>query len=234
MASKKSKNSMQVDTLHTISNDQATDGEITLPKKNKGGRPPKNPKAKLQIGPTRLSSNRPVQHPPTADTWCLIFKFSDPNLLINLIDGQGEWAQDMTSNSRSSIFQEVLTNSSIWKEARLNKYGDDHPNPPPGLSEYQYAKLFRKVGCQSKGCQNKHARTIYWAFLQRWCGKCLIGNTVEVRKSSIMRFQGKANIVCIRRAQPIHSLRHIHYSENVLQKRRLTAGQGMHMPETRH
>lgn len=182
MSSKRSKSSMpsQVDTPHTNSNALVVAAVNTLPAKNKGGRPRKHPQIKQQTKPTRLNPKRPVQHPPTGDAWYIILGFSPPKLLIQLKDCEGEWAEKMTRQNGPTIFQDILQKSTVWKTARINEYGFDHPNPPPGLSEYQYANLLTKSGCQSKGC-DKQARTVYWAFLQRWCTGCLISNTVEVR-----------------------------------------------------
>lgn len=63
----------------------------------------------------------------------------------------------------------------------MYNYGPDHPPPPPGLTEQQYADLLVGTGCQNRGCNDKKARKTYWAFQRRWCDSCLKKNVIMVR-----------------------------------------------------
>lgn len=187
-SSKKSKSSEPTLSGQSGSNMSATSPNLVQPIRNKGGRPSKGPVVKQRTGPTRLNSKKPVKNPPTFDLWCLILEKSPPDLLLRLKDGDDALAAEFGIPACDpSIFQAILSKNSIWKRSRIATFGEDHPNPPGNLTEYQYADLWCKVGCQSEGCQDKQARAVYWGFLKRWCKSCLKSNTVEVRQFSNLR-----------------------------------------------
>ena len=52
-------------------------------------------------------------------------------------------------------FRIILSSEVTWKQIRLRNYGPDCPDPPPGMTEMQYADLLTGRGCQSKGCSGK-------------------------------------------------------------------------------
>ncbi|MCJ1467671.1 hypothetical protein MMC07_006296 [Pseudocyphellaria aurata] len=137
-------------------------------RRNVGGRPRIHP-PKDQL-PSKcilfLRKNYPVNQAIPADIWAKIFDFSPPDFLFQ-------------ARQTNSLFRMVLRKESQWKGARQYTYGFDHPDPPPGLTEMQYADLLTGVGCQMKGCNERQARKVYWAFQRRWCAKCLKSNTTR-------------------------------------------------------
>lgn len=138
-------------------------------RRNLGGRPRIHP-PKDQL-PSKsilfLRKNYPVTQEICADVWTKIFDFSPPDFLFQ-------------ARQTNTLFRLLLSKESQWKEARQYTYGLDHPDPPPGLTEMQYADLLTGVGCQMKGCKERQARKVYWAFQRRWCAKCLKTNTTRV------------------------------------------------------
>lgn len=165
--------SSQFEVPNTNTNSLSVMNHDGRPIVNKGGRPRKHPVVKVQTGPTRLSSRNPVKNRPNADVWFHIFKLTSPSFLLRMHNNEGD------SGPLSILFKDILKVNSVWKEARYTEYGYNHPDPPPNMTEVQYADLLSGVGCQSKGCEDTNARTVLWAFLQRWCAKCVINNTVE-------------------------------------------------------
>lgn len=139
-----------------------------LARRNVGGRPRIHPLKEL---PSKallfLRKNYPVNQELCADVWTKIFDFSPPEFLLQ-------------ARQTNSLFRMLLCKQSQWKKARLHTYGLDHPDPPPGLTEMQYADLLTGVGCQTKGCGERQTRKVYWAFQRRWCLKCLKTNTTRV------------------------------------------------------
>lgn len=137
-------------------------------KVNKGGRPRTTtvPSSKPTKAPTKLRQDRPVMARIPIDVWQTILGFCKPAFLLK-------------ARQVSSSFKTALSFDSAWKTARLRMYGRDHPDPPTGISEMQYADLLTGVGCQSRDCEGKPRRT-YWAFQRRWCEPCLAQNVVSV------------------------------------------------------
>ena len=117
--------------------------------------------------PLRLRINTPLQQALPMDVWRLLFSSCNPKILLQL-------------NLVCKDFQILLGERSIWNAARHSTFGADHPDPPPGMSEMQYAKLLTGVGCQSSDCSDRRARAVYWAFGRRWCEICLQSNTIDV------------------------------------------------------
>ncbi|KAL9641035.1 MAG: hypothetical protein Q9204_000388 [Flavoplaca sp. TL-2023a] len=133
----------------------------TQMQKKKPGRPSKG----LQRSKKAMKgfrTNRPVALELTRwDIWCNILEYSPLSQLFRMRD----------------VFRHyLLTWPTIWKTARRNTYGSDHPDPPPGMSERQYADLLVGFGCQGKGCNDTRTRKVYWAFQRRWCVTCMKKN----------------------------------------------------------
>ncbi|KAL8854251.1 MAG: hypothetical protein Q9221_000965 [Calogaya cf. arnoldii] len=107
-------------------------------------------------------TNRPVAAKLTrGDIWCHILENSPLSQLFRMRD----------------VFRHYLLRwPNIWKTARRNTYGQDHPDPPPGINERQYADLLVGFGCQAKGCKDTRTRKVYWAFQRRWCVACMKKN----------------------------------------------------------
>jgi hypothetical protein len=65
----------------------------------------------------------------------------------------------------------------LWKYSRHYHYGLDMPDPPSGLTEFQFAQLRHGRGCMSCGAPN--TRKTYWAFLRRMCHLCLTSKVIK-------------------------------------------------------
>lgn len=165
------------------------------PVKNRGGRPrretplpPKQPS-----GPLRLRVSKPVKAFLPPELWKLVLEQSSPALLLR--------ARTLNRN-----FYTGLTNGSlqsIWVTSRQLTYGNDHPAPPTGIDEIQYADLLEGQGCQS--CKNIKTRKTYWAFLRRWCEECLNDRVVPVGVIAVQqrRRNGLSN-ENVGRGSPVH------------------------------
>ncbi|KAI4217724.1 MAG: hypothetical protein LQ351_000320 [Letrouitia transgressa] len=144
--------------------------------RNKGGRPPKQKVDKpkeLSSLPT-LRSNKQVKAEIPLDIWDHVFRFSPLAFLTR-------------ARTISRGFRRRLAYEATWRAARMYNYGPDHPPPPPGLTEQQYADLLVGTGCQNRGCNDKKARKTYWAFQRRWCDSCLKKNVImKIGCSSIL------------------------------------------------
>ena len=116
-------------------------------------------------------TNRPVAAKLTrGDIWCHILENSPLSQLFRMRD----------------VFRHYLLRwPNIWKTARRNTYGQDHPDPPPGINERQYADLLVGFGCQAKGCKDTRTRKVYWAFQRRWCVACMKKNVAMVSSDSL-------------------------------------------------
>jgi hypothetical protein len=95
------------------------------------------------------------------DCWFTILSFSDPAQLLEMRIGI------------PSCFHFLRDNPTLWKHSRNYHYGSDLPEPPSELTEFQYADLRHGHGCQDHTCTASSTRKTYWAFLRRWCKKCL-------------------------------------------------------------
>lgn len=144
----------------------------TQVQRKKPGRPSKGfqrPKKAMK----GFRTNRPVAAELTrGDIWCHILENSPLSQLFRMRD----------------VFRHyLLTWPTIWKTARRNTYGQDHPDPPPGISERQYADLLVGFGCQAKGCNDTRTRKVYWAFQRRWCVACMKKNVAMVSLYSLFQ-----------------------------------------------
>ena len=146
-----------------------------IPIKNRGGRPrkekptpPRQPK-----GPLRLRISKPVKAFLPPELWKLVIEQSSPALLLRARTLNRNFYYGLTNGSEQSS----------WTRARKLTYGEDHPNPPTGVNEIQYADLLEGQGCQ--GCKNPKTRKTYWCFLRRWCEECLDKRVVSVRITDI-------------------------------------------------
>lgn len=135
-------------------------------KKNVGGRPrihPPKPKSTVRFFKKRTRIHQTLY----PDIWSRIFDFSTPDFLLQ-------------ARQTSRMLRLLLQKESQWRTARYSTYGFDHPDPPPGLDEMQYADLLTGSGCQTKGCKERSVRKVYWGFQRRWCPSCLRTNTIKV------------------------------------------------------
>ena len=133
-------------------------------------RPKVSPRDSRPTVSKRFCTNRPVQVDIPLDVWRHILTYCSLSFLLKVKD-------------TSRDFHEVLGREAIWKRTRYNNYGPDHPDPPTGLTESQYADLLVGVGCQNKGCNDTKARKTYWAFQRRWCDSCMRKNVIIDYKS---------------------------------------------------
>lgn len=135
-------------------------------KKNVGGRPrihPIKPKSTVRFFKKRTRIHQTLY----PDIWSRIFDFASPEFLLQ-------------ARQTSRMLRLLLQKESQWRTARYSTYGFDHPDPPPGLDEMQYADLLTGSGCQTKRCKEKSVRKVYWGFQRRWCPTCLRTNTIKV------------------------------------------------------
>lgn len=136
--------------------------------RNVGGRPRTHGLAnKPKPTSVFLRTNKPVAQELCADVWNRIFDHITPQFLIQ-------------ARQINRLFYMLLEKKVPWKSARMATYGRNHPDPPPNLTEMQYADLLTGTGCQSKSCGEKQTRKVYWAFQRRWCPKCIKNNTIKV------------------------------------------------------
>ncbi|KAI4246575.1 MAG: hypothetical protein L6R40_001938 [Gallowayella cf. fulva] len=144
-------------------------GPNDLPIKRRPGRPRKTttatPKPKKAL--KALRANKPVQTVVHMDIWCTILKNGHPLVASTM--------KNVAQRFRRLL---LFDNPAIWRTARLNTFGHDHPDPPPNLNEWQYANLLVGIGCQAKGCKDKKTRRVCWAFQRRWCNTCMKKNVI--------------------------------------------------------
>ena len=138
--------------------------------RRKGGRPRADkqfPRQKQLRVRTKLRTNRPVQNKIPCEIWQSILEYCPSEFLLKAVT--------------IDYFNEILRrNENSWKVARLRQFGHDMPDPPPGISEPEYAEILTGSGCQ--GCHDKLTRRAYWGFQKRWCDSCLVENVAPVRK----------------------------------------------------
>ena len=106
-----------------------------------------------------LTTRRPVKSYVPMDAWSLIFRRSTPKFLIQ-------------ARLVCRDFRDILTQQSIWREARTNTYRRSVPECPHDLSEFEFAKLLTGRGCQIRPCTQRLTRKVYWAFMLRMCEQC--------------------------------------------------------------
>lgn len=159
----------EVGESDTNSPESGVVAKVNQPQRNVGGRPRKHPVTTTMPKPLLfLRKDKPVLQELCADLWSRIFDFITPEFLLQ-------------ARQTNTLFRMILEKQSQWKSARMETYGSDHPDPPPGLTEIQYANLLTGIGCQSKRCGERQTRKVYWAFQRRWCPNCVKNNTIKVR-----------------------------------------------------
>jgi hypothetical protein len=130
-----------------------TDRAFRIPVQN-----PKLPK------PTKFRRGRHVKADVNLDVWNTIYEYTDPGQLLEM------------RTKIPDCYQALSDYPKIWKRSRAYHY-PDLPDPPSGLTEFQFADLRHGLGCQS--CKTKSTRKTYWAFLRRWCKKCWDLKTIK-------------------------------------------------------
>lgn len=115
--------------------------------------------------PTKLRRGKTLSKEVDLDCWFLIWTFSDPAQLLEM------------RSKIASCYRFLRDNPTLWKHSRSFYYGDQLPDPPSELTEFQYAHLRHGHGCMS--CGTPSTRKTYWAFLRRWCKTCLQSKTIK-------------------------------------------------------
>lgn len=142
-----------------------------------------------QVKPTRFRKGKVLEKGFDLDTWFTILTFADPAQLLEM------------RQKIPSCYRFLRDNPMLWVHSRNNHYGDDMPEPPSGLDEFQYAHLRHGHGCMSCGAPS--TRKTYWAFLRRWCKTCLQSKTVKEHDALIiMRTAGVDDVSFIRKSLP--------------------------------
>ncbi|KAH6639516.1 hypothetical protein C7974DRAFT_388680 [Boeremia exigua] len=142
-----------------------------------------------QVKPTRFRKGKVLEKGFDLDTWFTILTFSDPAQLLEM------------RQRIPSCYRFLRNNPMLWVHSRNNHYGDDMPEPPSDLDEFQYAHLRHGHGCMSCGAPS--TRKTYWAFLRRWCKTCLQSKTVKEHDALIiMRNAGVDDVSFLRKCLP--------------------------------
>ena len=129
------------------------------------GHDPATSNVRQQLKPTRFRRGAILQKGIDLDSWFTILRFSDPAQLLEM------------RTKIASCYRFLRDNPTLWKHSRSYHYGDDLPDPPSELTEFQYAHLRHGLGCMSCGIPS--TRKTYWAFLRRWCKNCLQAKTIK-------------------------------------------------------
>ena len=134
---------------------------------------PSNKRAKRTATVTRkprFNIARPVKNAGLIhlDAWRIIFSYSSLGFLLE-------------ARTVCKAFNELLSDSSIWKTAREHQFSANMPSPPGGISEQLYADLLVGKGCQHRSCARANSSKVYWAFRLRLCQECLRRVTITVR-----------------------------------------------------
>jgi hypothetical protein len=124
-----------------------------------------SPEKPQPLKPTKLRRGKVPSQGVDIDCWHTILSFSDPAQLLEL------------RTKISSCYRFLRDYPMLWKHSRAHYYNDSLPDPPSELTEFQYAHLRHGHGCMS--CGTKSTRKTYWAFLRRWCKKCLQTRTIK-------------------------------------------------------
>ncbi|KAF3032606.1 hypothetical protein E8E12_003487 [Didymella heteroderae] len=142
-----------------------------------------------QVKPTRFRKGKVLEKGFDLDTWWTILTFSDPAQLLEM------------RQKIPSCYRFLRDNPMLWVHSRNNLYGDDMPEPPSDLDEFQYAHLRHGHGCMSCGAPS--TRKTYWAFLRRWCKTCLQSKTIKEHDALIsMREVGVEDVTLLRKSLP--------------------------------
>jgi hypothetical protein len=118
-----------------------------------------------QRKPTKMRRGKILSKNIDLDVWFIILSFADPAQLLEMRD------------KIASCYRFLRDNPMLWKHSRDFYYGADLPDPPPGVTEFQFAHLRHGHGCMS--CSAPNTRKTYWAFLRRMCKPCLISQVVR-------------------------------------------------------
>jgi len=142
-----------------------------------------------QVKPTRFRKGKILEKGVDLDIWWTILTFSDPGQLLEM------------RQKIPSCYRFLKSNPMLWVHSRNNHYGEDMPEPPSNLDEFQYAHLRHGHGCMACGAPS--TRKTYWAFLRRWCKTCLQSKTVKEHDALIiMRSAGIDDMTFLRKCLP--------------------------------
>lgn len=142
-----------------------------------------------QIKPTRFRKGKILEKGVDLDCWFTILTFSDPAQLLEM------------RQKIASCYRFLRDNPKLWVHSRNYFYGNDMPDPPSNMDEFQYAHLRHGHGCMSCGAPS--TRKTYWAFLRRWCKTCLQSKTVKEHDALIiMRTAGIDDVGVLRKCLP--------------------------------
>lgn len=115
--------------------------------------------------------SRPLQNSDQVDfdIWATVLSYCEPKFLLE-------------ARTINSTFYRLLSDrSTIWKDSRINHYGDEMPDLPISLTEQKYIDLLSGRGCQNSICHKEHTARVYWMFQVRLCADCFKQKTMRVR-----------------------------------------------------
>ncbi|EUC43707.1 hypothetical protein COCMIDRAFT_27837 [Bipolaris oryzae ATCC 44560] len=142
-----------------------------------------------QRKPTRLRRGKVLSKGVDLDCWFIILSYSDPAQLLEM------------RSKIASCYRFLRDNPMLWKHSRVYYYGTDMPDPPPGLTEFQFAHLRHGHGCMDCGAPN--TRKTFWAFLRRMCKDCLTNQVIkEYEAMALLKGPDGEDVSFIRAALP--------------------------------
>ncbi|KAL9112452.1 MAG: hypothetical protein Q9227_003294 [Pyrenula ochraceoflavens] len=134
-------------------------------------------KRRIQDRPTSLRVNRPLKDAKgeplmvPEDIWLHICDNLHPRDLLNML-------------SVCSFFWKRLHELDVtFKNARINTFGEDSPEPLPNMKERELAELSVGRGCMAESCVRTNTAKAYWAYGLRLCNECLHNQTIEASEA---------------------------------------------------
>ncbi|CAG8691738.1 15375_t:CDS:2, partial [Dentiscutata heterogama] len=163
---------MKRTTSHSPKSSHTTMESISTYEIDETNNPPKRRKKKNsrpRIKKWKSSKRHPIlSFPP--ELFINIFYFCDPQTLLSLSKVCRQFAMYLNSPDSSIT-------TKIWKDSRKGFLSDLKLDPPEGMTEKEYCKLFVERGCMI--CGQPRVRKVYWAFRVRCCVNCLDKITIS-------------------------------------------------------
>lgn len=150
---------------------------------------PNASRAAQRIKPTKLRRGVIVETYIDGDVWVNILRFMKPNQLFEM------------RNQLAYVFRICHKYPKIWEYSRKYHHGDDLPDPPAELTEFEYSDLRHGHSCMS--CGTRSTRKTYWAFLRRWCKSCLQSRIIrEPEAIALLQDQNAEDMADLQKCLP--------------------------------
>ena len=134
-------------------------------------------KRRMQDRPTSLRVNRPLKNSKgeplmiPEDIWLHICDNLHPRDLLSML------------NVCSFFWKRLRALDVTFKNARINNFGEDSPEPLPNMKERELAELSVGRGCMADFCVRTNTAKAYWAYGLRLCNECLQNQTIEASEA---------------------------------------------------